>query len=398
MMEPAGPEPSLPRAFLRVGGNSLARHQLGLVLALGCERIVCIARGLQPQLVELQHVAERHGARFHIISGPRGLIGLIAANDELIVLADGLLAAPDGAVVQIEAGQGVLVQPIELGQPAGFERIDLNHAAAGAMRLPGSLVERMAELPSDCDAVSALQRIALQAGLAQRLLPSGLRESGAWRLIRDESEAQLAEGEWFRQHTGITSASSASEIAARVAVRSIGPALMHSGSGGSAVGILALAAVLLALGAGWFQFSATALFLCVAADVLRRAARLLLGIERQSLNLARPGLPREAAFGWGLDIALVLILSWSQPLALGEGMFAHAFPAIMLIVMLRLIPQLVRARWAHWLEDRGLLALVLGFVVVAAAGMPNGLIAAVTIALAAIGVAWPERSSPLTRA
>jgi hypothetical protein len=398
MMEPAGPDSALPRAFLRVGGISLARHQLGLVLALGCERIVCVARGLGPELVELQHVAEDNGARFHVVSGPRGLVGLITANDELIVLADGLLSEPEQAVAQIEQGQGVLVQPIELGQPAGFERIDLNHSAAGAMRLPGSLVERLAELPADCDMASSLQRIALQAGIAQRMLPSGLREGGAWRLLRDEREAQLAEGEWFRQHTGVTPASSISEIGARFAVRSIGPALMHSGSGGNAVGILALVVVLLALGAGWSQFSATALFLCVVADVLRRAAGLLLRIERHSLNLTGAFLPRQLLFGWGLDIVLVLILSWSEPLMPGGGLLAHAFPAIMLVAMLRLIPQLIKTRWVNWLEDRGLFAFVLGLVIVVAGGMPSGLVAALAVALALVGAVWPDRPARLTRA
>jgi hypothetical protein len=398
MIEPAGPDSALPRAFLRVGGISLARHQLGLVLALGCERIVCIARGLGPELVELQHVAEAHGARFHVVSGARGLVGLITANDELIVLADGLLAEPDKAIAQLEQGQGVLVQPIELGQPDGFERIDLNHSAAGAMRLPGGLAERLAELPADCDTASSLQRIALQAGVAQRMLPSGLRESGAWRLLRDEREAQLAEGDWFRQHTGITPASSICEIGARVAVRSVGPALMHSGSGGNAVGILALAVALLALGTGWFQLSAAALFLCAAADVLRRAASLLLRIERRSLNLSGSFLPRRLLFGWGLDVVLVLILTWSQARPPEASLLAHAFPAVMLVAMLRLIPQLIRTRWIQWLEDRGLFAVLLGMVIIVAGGMPGGLIAALAVALALVGVAWQDRPSRLTQA
>lgn len=398
MMEPTGPDAAMPRAYLRVGGISLARHQLGLVLALGCERIVCIARGLQQDLVELQHVAEDHGARFHVVSGPRGLVGLVAANDELIALADGLLAAPADALAQIEAGPGVLVQPIELGLPAGFERIDLNHAAGGALRVPGSLVERFAELPTDCDAMSSLQRIALQAGLTQRMLPSNLRDSGAWRLVRDEAEAQAAESDWFRQHTTVSGVNSASEMGARIAVRSVGPALMHSGSGGNTVGVLALTAVLLALSAGWFRFSASALFLCVVADVLRRAACLLLRIERQSLNLPGSVLPRELLFGWGLDIALIAVLGWSQPFGEGEGLFIHVFPAIMLVAMLRLIPQIIQAGWARWLEDRGLFALILALVIILAGGMPAGLIAGLAVALAVLGVAWPDRPARLTRA
>jgi hypothetical protein len=396
MMEPAGPELALPRAFLRVGGIALARHQLAVVLGLGCERIVCVARGIQPGLVELQHVAEDHGARFHVVSGSRGLVGLITANDELIVLADGLLIAPEAAAAQLDAGQGVLLQPIELGQPAGFERIDLNHAAAGAMRLPGGLVERLAELPDDCDVASSLQRIALQAGVGQRMLPSGLRESGAWRLIRDESEAQGAEAELFREQTSLAGLTSASEFVARLAARGVGPALMHSGSGGNAVGALAAAILLLAGGAGWFASTVLALMLCTSADVLRRAAGLLLRIERQSLNLPRSMLPRELLFGWAMDAVLVFILGWSRSMEPGENAFTHIFPPIMLVAMLRLLPQIVGGRWTGWLADRGLLCLILAFVVAASGGMPSGLIAALAVALAMLGAAWPDRPSRLT--
>lgn len=397
MMEPAGPDLAPPRAFLRVGGIALARHQLAAVLALGCERIICVARGLQPGLVDLQHAAEDHGARFHLVSAPRGLIGLVAANDDLIVLADGLLVAPDAAAAQLEAGQGVLVQPIEVGLPAGFERIDLNHAAAGAMRIPGALVERLADLPDDCDIMSALQRIAFQTGVGQRMLPSGLRETGAWRLIRDEGEAQRVEAEWFREHTSLSGLTSASEFVSRLAARAVGPALMHSGSGGNAVGVLALAALLLALGAGWFHFPTVALMLCTCADVLRRAAGLLLRIERNSLNLPRSALSRELLFGWALDIVLILVLSWSRAPDIGEDAFAHAFPAIMLVALLRLIPQIVASRWTGWLEDRGLLCLGLAFIVGASGGMPAGLVAAIAVALALLGVAWPDRLTRLTR-
>lgn len=396
MMEPAGPDLALPRAFLRVGGIALARHQLAIVLALGCERIVCVARGIQPGLVELQHVAEDHGARFHVVSGSRGMVGLIAANDELIVLADGVLIAPEAAATQLDAGQGVLVQPIELGQPAGFERIDLNHAAAGAMRLPGALVERLTELPDDCDVASSLQRIALQAGMSQRMLSPGLRESGAWRLIRDEAEAQGAEAELFREQTSLSGLTSASEFVARLAARAVGPALMHSGSGGNAVGALAAAVLLLASGAGWFQSPVLALMLCTSADVLRRAAGLLLRIERQSLNLPRSMLPRELLFGWTMDVVLVFILSWSRRMEIGENAFIHAFPAIILIAMLRLLPQVVGGRWAAWLEDRGLLCLILAFVVATSGGMPAGLTAALAAALAVLGAIWPNRPSRLT--
>ena len=154
MIEPARTVGEPARAHLRVGGVSLARHQLGVVLALGCQRIICIATSLDPELVALQHVAEDGGASFHCISAPMALLGLVSAGDELIALGEGLLAWPDLAIGQLDTASVVLVQPIEVGLAAGFERLDINHAAAGAMRIPGRLVERLAELPADCDIFS----------------------------------------------------------------------------------------------------------------------------------------------------------------------------------------------------------------------------------------------------
>ena len=47
---------------------------------------------MTPEIAALQHEAERAGARFQLIPGPRGLLGQVTANDEVIALADGLFA------------------------------------------------------------------------------------------------------------------------------------------------------------------------------------------------------------------------------------------------------------------------------------------------------------------
>lgn len=164
-----------PRGALRVGGVSVALEQLVLVLSMGCERIFCLANRMTPEIAALQHEAERAGARFQLIPGPHGLLGQVTAMDEVIALADGLFASVSDAVALLEPGAAVLVQPAETGVEAGFERIDPTQASGGALRIPGRLVERLADLPHDCDAFSALLRIALQAGVAQRPLPPPAR-------------------------------------------------------------------------------------------------------------------------------------------------------------------------------------------------------------------------------
>src|SRR5690349_6670669 len=118
MMEPAGVGQPLPRAFLRVGGATLARHQLGIALALECQRVICVAREISPELIALQHEAERAGVRLHVVPGARALAGLVTANDELIVFTEGLLAEPQEAIALLETGHAVLVQPVESGLAA----------------------------------------------------------------------------------------------------------------------------------------------------------------------------------------------------------------------------------------------------------------------------------------
>jgi hypothetical protein len=201
------------RANLRLGAVTLARHQLGIVLALGCERIVCLTQAPYDDIVELKSAVEAVGARFHLIAEPRALVGLVTAIDEVVALGDGLLAWPPTAIALLEGGPAVLVQPVEAGITAGFERLDLNHADAGACRIPGRLVQRLTELPRDCDGFSALQRIALQGGVPQRLLPAVALAEGRWTLVRSEVEAHAAESHWI--HRAIRGAPARPGAAAR---------------------------------------------------------------------------------------------------------------------------------------------------------------------------------------
>lgn len=357
MLEPAAESGLGARAFLRVGGLTVARQQLALALAMQCERIVCIAPALTNPIVELQHLAERAGAHFHVIPGARPLVGLVTATDELIVLADGLFASTAEACDLLSDGQSVLVQPIEQGLAAGFERIDLNHAAAGAMRLPGRLAERLGDLPADCDAVSSLQRIALQAGVRQRAITPTGQDGLFWTLVRSDAEAHSIEPLWIRQRTRDADPLGPTRGLALLAVRGFGPAMLHAGTGGNAILIAALVSLLLALSAGWFGFVSAGLGLCALGWLLREVASLLARIERDETapgkRIDAPGL-----YAWAIDGVLIVLLAWAT---FGGGHKFHdaLFPPFMLIALLRVLAALPTGRWSGWLSDRGLAALAL---------------------------------------
>lgn len=394
MLNPVAAGSSQPRAFLRIGGMTVARQQLALVLALGCERVVCIAQGLSPELIELQHVAEAAGLQFHVIAGPRPLAGLVTATDEVIVLADGLFVSAPEAAELLDQGQAVLVQPIEPGLAAGFERIDLNQASAGAMRFPGRLVERVADLPPDCDVASALQRIALQAGVRQRLIPGPGLSGQFWTLVRSEDEAHALEPSWIRQRTSDGAPLGPSRWLARVAVRGLGPALLHAGSTPLTVVIAAAAAAMLAFGAGWLKLPALGLALCALGWVLRESAVLLARIDRDPARPQR-GLDSRTTYGWMIDGIVVALAGWGSGIAPGLPAFYGFFPAIMLVALLRILPRSLGPRAGAWLEDRALLALSLAAAILAGVGSQAVHLGAIAAALA--GILLPGFASRLTR-
>lgn len=395
MMEPAGAGQPAPRAFLHVGGATLARHQLGLALALDCQRVICVAREIAPELIELQHEAERAGARLHVIPGPRALAGLVTANDELIVFTEGLLAAPQEAIALLASGHSVLVQPVEGGLAAGFERIDINHATAGALRVPGRLAEGLAELPPDVDIASSLTRIALQSGIAMQTVPAAAREGGRWQLVRDEAEAHAIEGAWIRLHMGEHPLPTPGILLSRLGVLAFGPSLLHAGSGWKLVAAGAAALMLLALGAGWLGYTATALVLCAVAWTIRRSAGLLERIEDDSLNLRRSSISSEQVLGWLLDAALIAILVWATPSLPAESLLSRVFAPFILVCLVRLLPRVALRGWIAWLEDRALLALLLALS--AGVGVLTPAVQVFTMVLAASGMLLSVAKPQLTR-
>lgn len=356
-LEPAADSP-IPRALLRVGGLTVARQQLSIALALDCERIICLAPALTSDIVALQHIAERRRAQFHVVAGARPLLGLVTAADEVIAFADGLFASTAEAVDLISEGPGVLVQPVEQGLAAGFERIDLNSAAAGAMRISGRLVEQIATLPADCDAISALQRIALQAGVRQRPIPAPGQDGLFWTLVRSDAEAHTIEPQWIRQRTRDTVPLGPARCLALLGVRSFGPALLHAGTGSRALVIAAAVAALLAIGAAWFTFAALGLALCAIGWILFESGALLARIEDDGGRDKR-AIDGLTAYSWVIDAIIVGLLGWSSELEFAQPWYFQLFPPFMLLALLRIVASIYTGRWSGWLTDRSLLALAL---------------------------------------
>lgn len=375
------------RGGLNLGGVSLARHQLGTMLAVGCERVICVAHSLDQEMLALQQVAEHAGARFHVVSGPRGLLGLVTATDEILALADGQSA--DTATVRdlLDQGPVVLVQPIVRGLQDGYERIDAELAAGGAWRIPGRLVERLSELPPDADPFSALMRIALQAGVGRRSIPDTLLAGGRWKLVRSESDAHVLEQDWIKLHVASSGPGNPSLLAAQELVRRFGGALLHGGNGGNIVAASGVATLLIAAVAGWFGHYAIGYALAAWGWLVFLVAALLGKVSRATLRLPAPRFSRVIAYGALVDLVLVVLTAWSLRLADGGGQ--ALFAALVLVGACRLVGADGRERWRKWLQDRALLGIVLAAG--SAFGVLDWLVPGLAVLVIAAGIAAQQR-------
>ena len=380
--EPALAGETASPAFQRVGGALVIRHQVSLALAAGCRRIVIVARDFAAEFAGLQRDAETAGASFHVVSAARGLSGLVTAADEVLVIAEGLLPTPGDALPLIAAGMGALVLPADVGTAAGFERIDLTHAWAGVMLVQGRMVDRLMDLAADVDPVSALLRIALQGGIPLRNVHDVVNSSGHWLLIRSEADAHAAEERWMARHTAEGPGTPGPAIA-RFLVRRFGAAMLHEGSS-CAIG-LGLAGLLGVLGvaAGWFGHLAVAFGLAACTQVLSSTSLLLLGLQHGAL---RQGPRRDwlaGGMGLGFDALLLALLVCAAPLLPGQTMVERAFPAFVLLGLLRALPPALPGAAVPWLEDRLVLACLL--MVVAAGGVVGPVVLGLSVFLLVLG-------------
>lgn len=282
------------RAQLPLAGRSVLAWQAELLQSLGVERVLCLTETTSDDVLQLQHRTEAGGAAFHALPNFAALPALVRAEDDLIILRDGLV--PDPAVVQaVLGGDGALQRVIAAipadhalaaAYPDDFERIDAARHWAGVLVMRGAPVQQLADFPDDADAVSLLLRLALQAGTPCRDLAA--RELVPERWLLADGTAAVAEAE----QAMIADAAAPSDWRAPLAtlaamlVRALAPRGLEQG--GLAAGGLALA--LLLIGVMFAAFGPAVAGLALAG-LGAFAARVAIDYTALSARLRRAGDP-----------------------------------------------------------------------------------------------------------
>lgn len=359
-----------------LAGRALALRQLDFALAAGAERVIGVGNGASPQMIALRHAAEGAGVRFHGVAGAHGLLGAVGTADELLVLAPGLLAESSEALQMLAGGPVVLTLPALAGTSAGFERIDQDRAWAGALLMPGGLVERLSQLPSDFAAASALLRIALQARVPPRAVQPEMAAAG-WCMVGDDAAGQGAA--WLKRHDEPALRGDLVGGAVRLAMHRFGLSLLRQDRAQAALLAGFALTILLAVGlaawglaAGALAMLALAVFPARLHGALARLHRLPFHGEARTIGL----------LSWLLDAGLFAVLV----LASGATSPEHIFAPAVLVLAARLATPARWPRLTAWLPDRMVLAVLLA--ISAAASVLHIGVMALSVALMAGQLCW----------
>ncbi len=173
------------RALLPLAGRSVLGWQSDLARRLGCERVICLCEAPTPEILALQQETEARGGEFHAVRGNAQFVALLRADDELLVMLDGLVVDRDLADELITPDDRwtkavFTCKPDDehgASLPDDLERIDAERIWTGLLVMRADTAQKLAELPADGDAISLLLRIALQSGVKGIDVPqSALRD------------------------------------------------------------------------------------------------------------------------------------------------------------------------------------------------------------------------------
>lgn len=385
------PRDSARQQPLAIAGKTLAWRQLDFALAAGCDCVIALGDGGSAEAIALRHAAESAGARFQSVTDSRGLLGAVRADDELLVLAPGLLPEASDALDALGTRKGVLVFPAGPGVAAGFERLDLNRAWAGAVVVGGAQVERLSELPPDIETTSALVRVALQARLPERTLSEALLVDGTWQTVPDGTAATAIDQAWLRRHLPPVRPSTPTAWLVTQLFRRFGNRMLSAPVRRMPLLPGAAALLLGAVVATWFAYPALGFILLALGAFLALAGGELAHLRRAPFGNALPG-GFAAAMPWMVDGALLVCAILAGE---GDGL-QRAFGPLVLIGALYAARPELRTDWTPLLGDRGSLALL--FAAASALALLQPAIMLVALILIALNVAQTQGTQRITSA
>jgi hypothetical protein len=332
-------------------GKTLPVRQLEYAAAQGCGKVILLGRGAPSDAMAIRQSAEGKGLRLVEVSGAHALAAAVAEDESLLVLQHNLLPAWDDWVKGDAARGTILTLPATAGRDAGFERIDLARAWAGALVIPGRYLSTLLELPEETEPAPAILRIALQARLPERSLEEAFLGDGNWSAVSNDADLSVIEEQWLTQHAQSLSGTSLSDLIAGFILRKNKEVVFSRKRVPLALLVLSM---VLAIGAGGVAYLGHGL----AGFGLLGLASLLhpLALEAKRLReLPFPGPSSWPKAQFLLDIAFLVTGFFS----IGGSLAARIFLPFVLLAAFHSAPVPAR-KWQARIRDRTLVFALVG--------------------------------------
>lgn len=208
-------------------GESVLTNQIELALALGARRVICLSQEHNPAILEAQHRLEAQDADFHIAANSLAMVGLIAADDELVIFADSVLIGLTSIPPQLFEKRGICSVGTDIGEALQLERIDAQRFWAGVLIAKGDIAVQLADLPEDSDIVSLLLRLALQARTP--IVAMDKMQTGALHKVTDPASLAKREEQAFAEALPKPQWSGIGQALATQGVAALGPRVLPRG-------------------------------------------------------------------------------------------------------------------------------------------------------------------------
>lgn len=180
-------------ALLPVAGMTVIERQADGAAAAGVTRLLLLVDAVPAALVAACDRIRQRGMEIVTVRSGADLAAQIAANERLLLVADGLMA-PAFAWQTIAASSGAtLLAVADTPATTPLERLDAQSRWAGLAVLPSGAVMALNDMPDDWDPLLTLLRSAVQGGALMIDCDPALFERGDLALAHDPDTARLVE-------------------------------------------------------------------------------------------------------------------------------------------------------------------------------------------------------------
>lgn len=187
------------RALVTIAGETLIERQAARLADVGVTHIALAVGAVPADLLAKCDLIRRRGLRITPVRGADDLLALVEADDQIILVADGLRAGGTHYAAIAKPGSPAILVTGDTPLTQGFERIDATRRWGGLANISNHMVRELAQMPGEWDMILTLLRLAVQGGARRLYCEPALFEQGDIAIVTDRPMAALLEQSSLQQ-------------------------------------------------------------------------------------------------------------------------------------------------------------------------------------------------------